>query len=906
MTLDQKILSLLGSNDYSPLRAEELSQALELTKAEARQFRRILHNLLDDGLIARIKKDRLVLPRDANLVSGTIRFRQSGSALLIPEPVPGKAAPEPFEIRAEDTATALHGDKVLCREENGGSRHHWQRHRNRPNEPQKRYVRVIRVLKRAFETMPGTLKRSRAYWYVIADEPRITQDILVPSPENCLASVCPKENDKVIVRLHEWKQRHLNPEGEIIEVLGHTHEPQSEFKALLHKYDLNPQFPSSVVAQAQSVPEHVRADQIRGRMDCRELFTFTIDPDDAKDFDDALSIEQLPRNRTRIGIHIADVSAYVKQGSALDKEAQERGNSTYLVGCVIPMLPHELSNGICSLVEGQDRLTKSVFLTFDAKNKIVQSEFANSVIRSDKRLTYRQAYALMGEEPLAAVREMPVPPAHQTGSTGKALAELSDKELQALREGVKGLWHIASKLRAARMDNGSLDLDIPEVKIFVDEKGYADRIEKIEYDESHQLIEEYMLAANEAVARALNHARLPFLSRVHDEPAADKLNELRQELLAQGLDVGDLTLREEVKKFLAAIKDHPQGYALRIQFLRSLKHACYRAEADGHYGLNKQFYAHFTSPIRRYSDLVVHRIFEFYLFNQGIESAAPRVAPSYSKGELDKLGQHLSITEVSSSEAERESVKIKLLEYFERELQRPKKRTFEAIITEVRNHGLFIELTHSLAFGFVHVSTFDDDMYYVSPDGTALVGRRHGGRYGSGDLVSVTIERVDRFKRQMDFRIVELLRNNQPAAGKHHNGKGKYGKNARKDAAANDGWKGGLNKIRKERDNKGARKHGKRRFKQEAAAARATRQHGADSPAKHNTGSPAKQHANHQTTSGTDSPAVKTVRAGKFARTAKKTIRKQARATGAPKGADAGKKGRNKTNKSAGARKSKR
>lgn len=814
MTLDQKILSLLGSVDYTPLRTEELAKTLDLSKSESRQLRRTVHALLDDGLIARVKKDRLVLPRDADLISGTIKFRQSGSAMLIRDVAPGSKPAEPLEIRAEDTATALHGDKVLCREE-GNARPHWQRNRQTPGQPQRNYVRVIRVLKRAFETIPGTLKRSRSFWYVIADEPRITQDILVPPPTDCALKPCPKEDDKVVVRLHEWKQRHLNPEAEIIEVLGRTHEPSSEFKALLHKYNLNPDFPAPVLAQVKAIPDHVRSDQIRGRIDCRDLFTFTIDPDDAKDFDDALSIEHLPRGKTRIGIHIADVSTYVKPGTALDKEAQERGNSTYLVGCVIPMLPHALSNGICSLVEAQDRLTKSVFLTYDPRGKLVDTAFGNTVICSDKRLTYHQAYALMGESPLEEIRQMPVPPAHQTGSTGKPLAELGDAELQKLRDGVKTLWGIASRLRSARMDNGSLDFDMPEVKIFVDENGYADRIEKIAYDESHQLIEEFMLAANEAVARALSHVNLPYLSRVHDEPEADKLFELRQELLAQGLDVGDLTLREEVKKFLAIIKDHPQGYSLRIQFLRSLKHACYRADADGHYGLNKQFYAHFTSPIRRYSDLVDHRIFDFYLFRQGNESAAPRVVDNYSKGELDRLGQHLSLTEVSSSEAERESVKIKLLEYFERELERPKKRTFEAIITETRNHGLFIELTHSMAFGLVHVSTLEDDMYYLSPEGNALVGRRHGKRYSSGDLVSVSVERVDRFKRQIDFRIRELIRSNAaPTTDKSRNGTG-------------GGWKQGLDKVRAERSGKSrsgkdARRHSKRQAAKNARSGSGT------------------------------------------------------------------------------------
>ncbi|MGF1483737.1 MAG: ribonuclease R family protein [Opitutales bacterium] len=737
---------------YVPLRQSELADVLELSQGDRKRLKRSISHLLDQGSVARVKGDRYVLPKDADLVSGTIRFRQSGAAILLPDGETGGNNGQALQVRAEDTGVAFHMDKVLVRLIRK------PRGRLRPHEQDESFARVIRILQRAHDTFPGTLQRSGQFHYVVLDDPRFVQDILVTEPAKADIFPKPKVDDKVVVRLLEWHQRHLNPQGEIIEVLGKTHTPGAEFKALLHKHKLSTEFPEAVMREVEKLPEKVKPAQRKGRRDCRKLFTFTIDPDDAKDFDDALSIEELKGSDTRVGVHIADVSAYVKRTNQLDKEAQRRGNSTYLVGCVIPMLPHALSNGICSLVEAEERLTKAVFLTFNSKGKLTQTEFANTVIQSDKRLTYRQAYAFLKEDDLEKVRQTPLPPAHQTGSTGRSLSDLSTQEMKGLQQGIRKLWDLASRLRRARFDKGSLDFDMTEMKIFVDEEGYADRIEKIENDESHQLIEEFMLAANEAVAKTLHEAKLPFISRVHDAPDAEKLSELRDYLATVGIQVGDLTQRKEVTKLLKKIKDHPQSYSLRIQFLRSLKQACYRAQADGHYGLYKTFYAHFTSPIRRYSDLIVHRIFDFHLAKNGLATAPSRPPKAYRKGELESLAAHVSLTEQNSTEAERESVKIKLLEFFERELARKDKRAFPAIITDTRNHGMFVELTESQAFGLVHVSTLRDDLYRLTEDGTALLGRKTGRRFTVGQEVTVEVARVDRFKRQIDFAVKESSR----------------------------------------------------------------------------------------------------------------------------------------------------
>ncbi len=746
MTLHDRILALLRTPHYVPLAESGIARALSLPRKERNSLTLEIRRLLSAGDVVQIKEDKLCLPRDADLATGRIQFRQGGSAYVVRERGPSEPEKEAVQIPAENTGVAIHGDRVVVRLSDELSRPHGGRHGGEPTG------RVIRILERGHETLTGNLQRTKLFFYVAPDDPRFIHDIYVPDPAGSGVRPVPVVGDKVVVRLHEWTQRQVNPEGTIVERLGRTHEPHAELAAIFHKYRLSPEFPPDVLHEASALPKRVGIAELFGRLDYRAVPTFTIDPDDAKDFDDALSVETLPDGDLRVGVHIADVSSYVRPGTALDAEAQRRGNSTYLVGTVVPMLPHELSNGLCSLVEGEDRLTKAVLLTF-RKGRLCATAFANTVIRSRKRLTYRQAFALLKEDNLEKIRRMPLPPAHQTGSTGRALSDLRRDELADLQRWIRQLWDVAQRLRRERMRNGSLDLDMPEVKIFVDEQGYADRLERIEQDESHQLIEEYMLAANEAVARVTRLHRLPSLYRVHDDPDEEKLLEYRKELATFGVAVGDLTQREEISRLLFLLRSHPQGYTLRTQLLRSLRKAVYRASADGHYGLAKQDYTHFTSPIRRYADLVVHRVFDQYLVKH-LGQAAPRGFQfGYNVARMESLAQHLSLTEQNSTEAERESQKVKLLEFFEREAAKKKKTVFNAVITDVRNHGLFVELPDAMAFGLVHLSTLRDDLYLLNNAGTALVGRRSKRRLELGQKISVVTERVDRFKRQIDFRL---------------------------------------------------------------------------------------------------------------------------------------------------------
>ena len=437
--------------------------------------------------------------------------------------------------------------------------------------------------------------------------------------------------------------------------------------------------------------------------------------------------------------------------SPLDIEAQKRGNSTYLVGSVIPMLPHPLSNGLCSLIEGADRLTKSCFITFDSQSDIIEVSFDNTVIHSNKRLTYRQALAFLNESDLSKIKTTPMPEAHQTGSMGCPLDSLADATLKKLQTAIIQLNELAIKLRAKRFAMGSLDLEMSEVKIYLDKTGRADRLEKQAHDGSHQLIEEFMLCANEQVAKHMKKKRIPCIYRVHDEPEEIRLNELRETMQQSGLKCGNLARPREMAQLLTKLKNHPQGAFLKVHVLKSLKQAQYRARSDGHYGLAKRDYTHFTSPIRRYSDLIVHRILERSIFKG--QPALEKNA--YPQNKLDSMSEHLCLTERTSVDAERESIKTKLLEYFEGELTENNPPKHSAMITDVKRHGLFIELCESQAFGFLPTSGLPKDHYYISRDGRALKGRHQRSNYPIGKKIEVSVEKVDRIKRQIDFKIAE-------------------------------------------------------------------------------------------------------------------------------------------------------
>ena len=699
--LRAEILRLIRDPKYRPLDKIEIANALGYGAAQRNEMRRTLRDLEKDGEIARIRKNRYVQPDTADLVTGTLSVHEAGYAFLTNE----KKGQADLFIAPENTGTAMHGDHVVARIIRGAE---FSRARTPRAEG-----RVIRILTRANETIVGTLQQTRNFFYVVPDDPRLVHNIYVqPSRVNHHE---PRRGDKVVVRLEAWESRHVNPEGKIIECLGPRTAPGVDILSIIRKYHLPLEFPKAILEEASAISETVTL--IDGREDLRQQFIVTIDPDDARDFDDAIQVEEI-KGGWQLGVHIADVSAYVRPGSALDREAQRRGNSVYLPDRVIPMLPERLSNGVCSLNPHVDRLTHSAFLQFDRNGRVRQTRFARTVIRSAHRLTYKQAFAIL---------------------KSSARVELSERLHTA--------WKLAALLRRKRFEHGSLDLDMPEVKVVVDKKGKPIRFERVENDESHQLIEEFMLAANEAVARELKNRGIPTIYRVHENPEAERLGELREFVLAHGIRVGDLTHRGEVQKLLAAIRGTAEEHPLKIALLKSLKRARYATTPLGHYGLAKVNYAHFTSPIRRYADLEVHRA----LADRDISRRSSRAS-----SQLSAIADHISDTERNAAEAEIDAVKMKKLEFFELQLQARDPQVFDAVVIDVRNYGILVELPEILLTGLIHVSTLADDFYVFSPSQRRFVGRQRRRRFAVGDKLRVHVARVDQFKRQIDFAIADL------------------------------------------------------------------------------------------------------------------------------------------------------
>jgi ribonuclease R len=724
----EKVLALLARKDYRPLNKIDIGRRLDLTGAGRVALRQTLRELERAGEIARIRKNRYVLPAEADLVAGKLSIHPAGYGFLSPEK-PGE--PDVF-IAAENIGTAMHGDRVVARVL-----------RDTPSDRIKgrREGRVIRILERAHDTIVGTLQRSRNFYYVVPDDPRFVHDVYVrsnvcshgPAGRRLETGHRPVATvgDKVVVRLDAWESRHVNPEGEIIEVLGPASTPGIDMLSIIRKYHLRAEFPKDVLDQAERIREEIDSRQLEGREDLRNEFIVTIDPDDARDFDDAIHVHKLPNGGWRLGVHIADVAAYVEPGSALDREARRRGNSVYLPDRVIPMLPERLSNGVCSLNPGVDRLTHSVFIDFDKRGVPKNARFARSVIRSAHRLTYKQAYAILMSPPR-----------------------------DALGERLHVAWELAALLRRKRFEHGALDLDFPEVKIWVDKQGHPIRLERVENDESHQLIEEFMLAANEAVARELKKRAIPTIYRIHENPDPEKLGEYREFVLSFNYRVGDLTHRAELQRLLAEIRGKPEEQALKVALLKSLKRARYDPQPLGHYGLAKANYLHFTSPIRRYADLVVHRA----LGRDGtpLPSGATRTTERRSRsdtpyhpdmGEIASIAEHISATERNAADAEIDAVQMKKLEFFQRQLDQRNPQIFRAAIVDVRNYGLMVELPDALITGLIHVSSLTDDFYLFEPARRQLIGRGTRKRFSVGDEISVFVARVDAFKRQVDFAI---------------------------------------------------------------------------------------------------------------------------------------------------------
>lgn len=696
--MKDQIVHLLGQKHYVPLTAENLRRQLRLSPERQREFEQTLRTLELTGQIARIKGNRYVRPREADLIPGRIRMNRQGKGFLQPDDPGLKEIAVPESV----TGTAMHEDRVLVRRDvqPRGLRH---------DVAEPGTGAVVRVLERRRTQIVGTLQRSRQFLYVIPDDPRIPHDVYVPEPRDLGRPA--RVGDKVVVELREWLSRHTNPEGEIIEVLGAPDAEGVDMLSVLRQYDLPLHFPKSVLHEARGMGTTVHPRDLAGRVDCRRHRVITIDPDDAKDFDDAICLERAGNDQWRLWVHIADVSHYVRPGTALDAEARKRGNSTYLVDRVIPMLPEALSNELCSLKPNVDRLTKCVEFLVSNDGRVLNAKFHSAVIHSQRRFTYGEVLHLLQRKPTNDPIEQMLHHAHA----------------------------LAQRIRRRRFQAGSLDLDFPETKIRLDERGHISRIEKVENDVSHQLIEEFMLLANEAVAARLMAQRKPAVYRVHESPDPRRLQEYREEVLSHNVPCGNLSQPAEVQKLLARLNGLPIGQALKIGFLKSLMRARYAVEPLGHYGLAKKKYTHFTSPIRRYADLVVHRA----LFDG---KAAPNSA-------LKETAEHISVTERNSADAERDSKDVKLFAFLNAQLKSGRPERYPALVTDVRNFGFFVDVPGLAMSGLVPLSTVEDDFFTFDAARNLLVGRRTRRIIRLGDKVTVQVAKVDSFKKQVDFRL---------------------------------------------------------------------------------------------------------------------------------------------------------
>ncbi|MGB8657359.1 MAG: ribonuclease R [Candidatus Zixiibacteriota bacterium] len=693
----ERILTFLSSQTYRPLKLRDLARNLRVPEEQYGDFRRKIRSMLRDGLIVKLKRGRLGPPEKANSVVGKLISGKTGYGFVVPED-----KSEDIYVRGENLGNALHGDKVVVRI------HRTKRGPNREGS-------VLKILQRAKQSVVGIYHQGKYSDCVEPDDRRFPREICIPRADSKEAL----DGQKVVVSLEDWVDVHLGPQGKITEVLGYPDDPGMDMLTLIKEFDLPLSFPEDVEAELELLPERMGKKEFERRLDLRDKTCFTIDPVDAKDHDDAVSLEIKPNGNYLLGVHIADVSFYVKENSALDAEALKRGTSVYLVDRVIPMLPEKLSNNICSLKPNRGRLTYSVLLELDGEGERVDYQIKETVIKSRAKLNYDEVQKFF-----------------DSGSAGKNLNGLEDDLLE-----MRGL---SRKLLEKRLAKGSLDFDLPEAHVVLAKDGTVQDILETERLESHRLIEEFMLLANRTVAEHVSRLSVPFLYRVHEEPDKDKIEAFSDfvSTLGHSFKVSGKIRPKKIQRFLKSVEGKPEEKLINEILLRALKRAGYQPENVGHFGLAFSHYTHFTSPIRRYPDLLVHRLlkelqpgkYTFQRQNQLVRR-------------LPQIGEIASERERLADEAERESIKIKQTEFMQDKLG----EEYGGLISGVVPFGFFVRLDSLLVEGLVRVSSLEDDYYLFDERRHRFVGRRIKRVYRLGDRVRVQVTRVDKEKREIDF-----------------------------------------------------------------------------------------------------------------------------------------------------------
>lgn len=738
-----KILQLLNDDLYVPMKEKELVVLMQVSSADRPTFKQCLEELLAEGKISVSKRGKYTLP-DHNLLTGTFTSTQNGYGFVSVD-----GMDDDFYIAEKDVNTAMHMDKVLIDPYNV-----IHSHRRGHFTGARREAVVVQVLERATDIVVGTYDAAKHnYGFVIPDNNRITQDVFVPV-EHSKGAV---SGHKVVVKLTNYGSAHKSPEGKVIEILGHEGDPGVDILSIIRGYDLPTDFPDKVLSQAERVPDALIDTDYNAREDYRTWDMVTIDGPDSKDLDDAVSLYMDGENYV-LGVHIADVTHYVKENSALDREALKRGTSVYLTDRVIPMLPHRLCNGICSLNEGEDRLALSCVMTINSKGDIIDHRIVESVIKTNHRMIYDdvdvilKTYERIKEECKSCATNVVDITSYIGANSVKYGSETVDifKMNEDVVPMLIKMGELANLLREKRKKRGSIDFDLPETKIIVDKNGHPTEVKPYDRNAATKLIEDFMLAANETVAEHFFWAEIPFVYRTHENPDLDKLRKLQTFIrnFGYGIKIKDEEVHpKELQKLLANVSDTPEEALISRLTLRSMQRAKYTTTADGHYGLACKYYCHFTSPIRRYPDLQIHRIIKECIKNKG-RLKEDRLE-HYEKI-LPEVAKESSSRERIAEEAEREVDKLKKAEYMGDHIG----EIYEGIISGITNWGIYVELPNTVE-GLVHISKIQGDYFVYKEDTYELVGEATGRRFCLGQKITVCVNSVDYTLRAVDFILAD-------------------------------------------------------------------------------------------------------------------------------------------------------
>lgn len=702
--LDEKkriLLEFINSKEYQPMKFKEIANVLQVPRDEKQDLREVLEALQTDGKIEADTKGRYKLA-DESTKTGIFSGTQRGFGFVIIE-----GEEEDIFIPENATKGALHNDKVMVIIKNEG--------RGKRKEGE-----IIRVLERSTSTIVGTFEKSKNYGFVIADNQKFGKDIFIPK-EHTKGAVT---GHKVVVKITDYGSQDRNPEGKVTEILGHMNDPGVDIISVIMAYNLPVEFPEEVMRQVEAVQDEISEKDLAGRKDIRNLQTVTIDGEDAKDLDDAITISK-EGSLYRLGVHIADVSHYVTENSPLDKEAVKRGTSVYLVDRVIPMLPHKLSNGICSLNAGTDRLALSCFMDIDEKGNVVGHEIAETVLCVDRRMTYTSVKKILEDHD-----------------------EEERKEYEELVPMFELMLELADILREKRRKRGSIDFDFPESKIKLDHNGHPIEILPYDRNKATKIIEDFMLIANETIAEDYFWQEIPFVYRSHENPDTEKIQQLGIFINNFGYSIKinqDEIHPKELQKLLLKIDNTPEEALISRLTLRSMKRARYTSSSDGHFGLATKYYCHFTSPIRRYPDLQIHRIIK-----ENLRGGLSEKRFSHYSKLLPDIAWQASTTERRADDAEREVDKLKKVEYMMDHIG----ETFEGVISGITNWGLYVELPNTVE-GMVRVSEMHDDYYMYDEEHYTMIGEHTRKTYKLGEKVLVEVLAADKLLRTIEFAFVD-------------------------------------------------------------------------------------------------------------------------------------------------------